>query len=235
MTQSKHTTVKGYFEHIAEKYDLMNTLLSMGLHFRWKRRAVRHAGLKNGDRILDLCGGTADLALLAGADAGDSGMVVVYDFSMEMLRAGLGKTYRDSSGASLRHLCGDAQHLALKSDSFDAVLIGFGLRNLTDMEQGLSEIHRVLKPGGTLLCLEFSRPLNPAFRRLYDLYSRTVIPFTGAVFAGSRDAYAYLPESIRSFPLPEALCDMMRRSGFGCIDYSLLTNGIAASYRATKP
>jgi demethylmenaquinone methyltransferase/2-methoxy-6-polyprenyl-1,4-benzoquinol methylase len=234
MIQSKHTTVQRYFENISGKYDLINTLLSMGLHFSWKRHAVRHAGIKTGDRVLDLCGGTADLALQAAPAAGESGLVTVYDFSFAMLRAGLGKKGRNTHGAALTYLCGDAQQLALKSESFDAVLIGFGLRNLADMCRGLSEIHRVLKPGGTLLCLEFSRPVNPVFRYLYNLYSRTVIPLTGSVLAGSRDAYAYLPDSIRSFPLPDALCDMMQKTGFDPIEYTMLTNGIAVSYRATK-
>lgn len=232
--QKQSKKVKGYFDAIAGRYDLMNTLLSFGLHHFWKRTAIIRAGLTPGDIVLDVCGGTGDLAVRAAAAAGATGLVVVYDFSVDMMQAGTEKIKHTPFHRSIVSVCGDAQNMAVRENTCDAVLIGFGLRNLPDMATGLREMYRVLKPGGTLLCLEFSRPVNFFFRLLYDLYSYYAIPFAGKVITGSREAYTYLPDSIRRFPLPDQLATIMMQAGFSDVRYTRLTNGIAALHVAIK-
>jgi len=230
MSQFHAHTVRGYFNAIAGRYDLLNTLLSFGLHHLWKRRTIKAAGITPASHVLDLCGGTADLALRAiraGALA-----VTVLDFSPEMLRVGRLKA---AGVQNISFICGDAQNMDCADACFDVVLIGFGLRNLSDRAQGLSEILRVLAPGGRLVCLEFSTPVWPWFRGLYNFYSRYIIPTAGLVIAGSREAYEYLPDSIKKFPRPAALADEMLRAGFKNVSYALLTNGIAAIHCGEKP
>lgn len=231
VAQSKTKTVRGYFNRIAGRYDVMNTLLSFGLHHLWKRKAISLAELRPGAAVLDVCGGTADLALRAASATGPGGRVCVYDFSLAMMRKGM---HKQPGALPLQWICGDAQALALRTGAFDAVLIGFGLRNLQDVQQGLREIHRVLKCGGKIICLEFSRPRSTLFRTLYDLYSFYAIPCAGRIIGGSREAYTYLPLSIRSFHLPEALAGLMRRAGFSEVRYTLLANGVAAVHVAVK-
>ena len=223
-------TVRGYFNAIAGRYDLLNTLLSFGLHHLWKRRTIKEACIAPGARVLDLCGGTADLALRA-AHAGAQA-VTVCDFSPEMMAVGKKKA---SAVPGISFVCGDAQRIACAGSSFDVVLIGFGLRNIADRELGLREMLRVLKPDGRLVCLEFSTPVWPWFRMLYDFYSRYIIPTAGLLIAGSREAYEYLPDSIKKFPLPEELAAIMQASGFTGVAYTRLTNGIAAIHVGTKP
>jgi demethylmenaquinone methyltransferase/2-methoxy-6-polyprenyl-1,4-benzoquinol methylase len=228
---SKTRTVRGYFDRIARRYDVMNSLLSFGLHHLWKKYAISLAGLQQGAAVLDVCGGTADLALRAASATGAAGCVCVYDFSLAMMREGRNKA---AKALPVHWICGDAQAMALRAGVFDAVLIGFGLRNLQDMQQGLREIHRVLKCGGKIICLEFSRPRNPLFRLLYDLYSFYGIPLAGRLIGGSREAYTYLPLSIRSFPVPEALAVLMDKAGFAEVRYTTLANGVAAVHVAVK-
>lgn len=230
MDAQKSQTVRGYFNAIAGRYDLTNTMLSFGLHHLWKRRAVAAAGITPASRVLDLCGGTADLALRA-ARAGAASVTVV-DFSPGMLRVGREKA---AGVDNISFVCGDAQHMDCADAAFDVVLIGFGLRNLADRQQGLREILRVLKPGGRLVCLEFSTPVWPWFRGLYNFYSRYIIPAAGLLIAGSREAYEYLPDSIKKFPLPAALADEMLAAGFRNVGYARLTNGIAAIHSGERP
>ena len=230
MKPGQSQTVRGYFGAIAGRYDLLNTLLSFGLHHLWKRRTIKEACIAPGARVLDLCGGTADLALAA--DRAGAQSVTVCDFSLEMMAVGKKKT---AAVAAISFICGDAQRIACAGASFDVALIGFGLRNLADREQGLREMLRVLKPGGRLVCLEFSTPVWPWFRRLYDFYSRYIIPTAGLLIAGSREAYEYLPDSIKKFPLPEELALMMQAAGFSNVTYARLTNGIAAIHTGRKP
>ena len=212
----------------------MNTVLSFGIHHWWKRESVRMLGLRPGDRVLDVCGGTGDLALLAAERIGPSGRVVVYDINRLMLAAGLPKTTRPPLGPRIRHVQGDAETIGFPDESFDAAMVGFGIRNVTRMQRGFAEMHRVLRPGGRLLCLEFSRPVCPVFRTLYDAYSFLIMPLLGEVIAGSRKAYTHLPESIRSFPLPDELAAMLRAVGFGSVDYRRFTNGIAGRTHREK-
>jgi demethylmenaquinone methyltransferase/2-methoxy-6-polyprenyl-1,4-benzoquinol methylase len=232
--REKTDRVVKHFNSVAQVYDFMNSLLSFGIHHAWKREAVRMLGLQPGERVLDVCGGTGDLAILAARRAGPEGGVVIYDINRAMITAGLPKVIGTSLEGRIRHVQGDAEQIAFPDRSFDAVMVGFGIRNVTHMHRGFSEMGRVLKPGGRLLCLEFSRPVTPLFRYLYDFYSFYMMPFLGELIAGSRQAYTHLPESIRMFPLPEELSGMLREVGFSRVAYRRFTNGIAVAHLAVK-
>ena len=232
--QEKGKLVQKHFDSIAPKYDFMNTLLSFVLHYLWKRTAVKMMGLKQGSKVLDVCGGTSDLAILAARYVGSEGKVIVYDFNRAMMEAGKGKVHKALLAARIRYVQGDAEQISFPEGSFDAAMVGFGIRNLTHMEKGFAEMYRVLKPGGTLMCLEFSRPTNSLFRFLYDAYSFYIMPFIGQLLAGSRLAYTYLPESIRLFPSPDELSAMLLKIGFAQVTYQRLTNGIAAIHIGVK-
>lgn len=226
--------VQDHFNTVAARYDLTNTILSFGLQHYWKHIAVKMLGLKPGDRVLDVCGGTADLALLASRKIGASGEVVLYDFNRPMIEIGKSKVADASLGEKIRFVQGDAESLSLADERFDAAMVGFGIRNLTHMERGFEEMHRVLKPGGKMMCLDFSSPTNPFFRALYDFYSFTVMPTVGRIFVGSRDAYTYLPQSIRMFLSPEDLKTLLEKIGFSQVTYRMLTNGIAVVHTGVK-
>ncbi|MBM4285472.1 MAG: bifunctional demethylmenaquinone methyltransferase/2-methoxy-6-polyprenyl-1,4-benzoquinol methylase UbiE [Deltaproteobacteria bacterium] len=227
--------VRCYFDRVAGRYDLANTVMSLGLHHLWKRLAVRWLSLQTGDRVADICGGTGDLAVLAAPRVGGAGRVFIYDFSREMLNRGRTKAGRTATPRVVRLVQGDAQRLAFRSAGLDAAIVGFGIRNLTDLEGGFREIHRVLKPGGRFVCLEFSQPPRAWFRRLYDLYSYAVMPLVGRLLAGCREAYTYLPDSIRAFPLPDVLAECLVAAGFRQVTYRRLTGGIAVIHRGVKP
>jgi demethylmenaquinone methyltransferase / 2-methoxy-6-polyprenyl-1,4-benzoquinol methylase len=231
----KNRLVKEHFDSIARKYDGMNTLLSFGLHHLWKRKTVKILRSGEGDVILDMCGGTADLALLAARSVGRRGRVVVYDINLAMMEAGRTKVTGSPVGERIRFVQGDGEHISFPDNTFDSVMVGFGVRNMTHMEKGLSEMFRVLKPGGTMVCLEFSKPPGWFFGLLYDLYSFTIMPLAGRLLAGTDKAYTYLPESIRVFPLPDRLADILRDIGFSHVNYKRLTRGIAVIHKGRKP
>jgi len=230
----KNRRVRLHFESIARQYDFMNTLLSFGIHHAWKRAAVRMLGLQPGQSVLDVCGGTGDLALMAAAKVGASGSVVIYDINRAMLEAGKEKILGAAMNARISMVQGNAEEISFPQDHFDAAIVSFGIRNVTDMKAGFREMHRVLKPGGKLMCLEFSKPTNPLFRWLYDVYSFYIMPFLGELIGGSRKAYTHLPETIRMFPLPDELSTILKRIGFFDITYRCLTNGIAVAHLAVK-
>jgi demethylmenaquinone methyltransferase / 2-methoxy-6-polyprenyl-1,4-benzoquinol methylase len=231
----KEKLVRRHFDTVARKYDLMNTLLSFGLHHLWKRAAVNLLSLKPGDRVLDVCGGTADLAIRAARIMGPAGRVVVYDINWAMMAAGRPKVEHAGLAPRIRYIQGDAECLACPDACFDAALVGFGIRNLTHPQAGFAEMFRVLKPGGRLMCLEFSRPKTAWFRGLYDLYSFYAMPAIGKIMVGSWDAYTYLPESIRMFSQPEELAAVLTDIGFTGVSYRRLTNGIAVIHLGVKP
>jgi len=233
--REKGRRVLRHFNSIAGKYDFMNTVLSFGFHHLWKRWAVESLLLNPGDRVIDVCGGTADLSILAGRRVGERGRVFLYDINRAMMEGGKFKVSRASLNDRVYYVQGDAEGISSPQGVFDAALVGFGIRNLTHMEKGLAEMHRVLKPGGKFMCLEFSLPVSPWFRFLYDLYSFHLMPLAGKVLAGTREAYLYLPESIRRFPSPEELSRVLREIGFSRVTYRRLTNGIAVIYTGVKP
>jgi len=231
----KEKLVHRHFDTVARKYDLMNTLLSFGLHHLWKWAAVRMMELKPGDRVLDVCGGTADLAIRAAQAVGRAGRVIVYDINWAMMAAGWPKMARSTLARRIGYVQGDAERLSCPDASFDAAMVGFGIRNLTRPEVGFQEMFRVLKPGGIMMCLEFSKPKTAWFRSLYDLYSFYIMPAVGKIMVGSWDAYTYLPESIRMFSQPEELSAVLTDIGFTRVRYRRLTNGIAVIYLGVKP
>ncbi|GLI36372.1 bifunctional demethylmenaquinone methyltransferase/2-methoxy-6-polyprenyl-1,4-benzoquinol methylase UbiE [Desulforhabdus amnigena] len=226
--------VRRHFNTVAYKYDFMNTLLSFGTHYIWKRIAIRMMGLQEGDRVIDVCGGTADLALMAAPFIGSSGRVMLYDINWAMMKTGIPKAAATPYADNIMYIQGDAEKIAFADESFDAAMVGFGIRNLTHMEKGFREMYRVLKPGGKFMCLEFSEPVTPWFRSLYDFYSFYIMPGVGKILGGSRHAYTYLPESIRMFPGPEKLKYILEEIGFKKVTYRRLTNGIAVVHVGRK-
>jgi demethylmenaquinone methyltransferase/2-methoxy-6-polyprenyl-1,4-benzoquinol methylase len=234
LSDEKTDRVLQHFSSVARYYDLMNTLLSFGIHHLWKRTAIKMLNLAPGDHILDVCGGTGDLAILAARNIGDSGQVVIYDINHAMIRAGLHKVINTSIEKRVRYVQGNAEEISFRNRHFDSAMVGFGIRNVTHMQKGFSEMYRVLKPGGKMMCLEFSKPTAPVFRWMYDFYSFYMMPLIGEIIAGSRKAYTHLPESIRMFPMPDELSDLLLKIGFSQVTYRKLTNGIAVIHLAVK-
>jgi demethylmenaquinone methyltransferase/2-methoxy-6-polyprenyl-1,4-benzoquinol methylase len=232
--QEKAKRIQNHFDSIAQKYDRMNTLLSFGTHHLWKRTAIQLLELKPGEQVLDACGGTGDLSILAVKQVGPSGRVVLYDINRMMMETGRQKRTHAAARQAILYVQGDAEQISCRSQYFDAVMVGFGVRNLTHMEQGLREMYRVLKPGGRFVCLEFSKPTTSWFRRLYDFYSFRIMPWLGSLLAGSRQAYTYLPESIRLFPSPPELSGLVEKTGFREVTYYPLFNGIAVLHVGMK-
>lgn len=226
--------VRDHFDAVAKHYDMMNTLLSFGIHHLWKRTAIDMLGLKEGETVLDLCGGTGDLSVLAAKRIGPSGRIVLYDINRTMMDAGRYKSTHATERSRFLYVQGDAERAAFSPNCFNAAIVGFGIRNLTDREEGLRETYRVLKPGGRFVCLEFSQPTAAWFRFLYDFYSFRIMPILGHLIAASREAYGYLPESIRLFPSPVELVGILDKIGFRRIAYRRLTNGIACIHRGVK-
>jgi len=227
----KARRVRGVFDSVAPKYDLMNDLMSLGLHRAWKAYTVLVADVREGFSVLDIAGGTGDLALAFAKKAGASGRVVHTDINEAMLRTGRERLL--DAGVALPTLVCDAEKLPFASDSFDVVSVAFGLRNMTHKDAALAEMNRVLKPGGKLLVLEFSKVAKP-LEKLYDWYSFKVLPGLGKLVAGDDASYRYLAESIRMHPGQEALKVLMKQSGFGHVDYHNLSGGVVALHVGIK-
>jgi demethylmenaquinone methyltransferase / 2-methoxy-6-polyprenyl-1,4-benzoquinol methylase len=229
--REKARRVRGVFDSVAPRYDLMNDLMSLGLHRAWKAYTVLCADLRPGQRVLDIAGGTGDLAQAFARKVGSSGMVVHTDINASMLRVGRDRLL--DAGFVLPTIVCDAEKLPFADASFDRVSVGFGLRNMTHKDQALAEMHRVLRPGGKLLVLEFSKVARP-LEKVYDWYSFSVLPRLGRLVAGDESSYRYLAESIRVHPGQEELKAMMKKCGFGHVDYHNLTGGVAALHVAIK-
>jgi demethylmenaquinone methyltransferase/2-methoxy-6-polyprenyl-1,4-benzoquinol methylase len=223
--------VRGVFDSVAARYDVMNDVLSMGLHRVWKAYAVGVASVQPGDKVLDIAGGTGDLARAFAARAGEHGSVVLSDINEAMLRVGRDRLL--DGGQVLPTIACDAEHLPFATGAFDLVSVAFGLRNMTDKDGALVEMCRVLRPGGRLLVLEFSRPAE-TLRKPYDWYSLNVMPLLGKWIAKDADSYRYLAESIRMHPDQATLKAMMKAAGFGHVDVHNLTGGVVALHVGIK-
>jgi demethylmenaquinone methyltransferase/2-methoxy-6-polyprenyl-1,4-benzoquinol methylase len=229
---AKPGLVRGVFDRVARRYDLMNDLMSGGVHRLWKDAVAARLNPQPGELIIDCAGGTGDMARRFSKMArraqlrrgGPDAKVFVIDYNAEMIAAGREK----GAEPEMTWAVGDAQRLPLPDGCADAYVISFGIRNVTDISAALREARRVLKPGGRFLCLEFSKPTVEPLRKLYDAYSFKVIPEVGARVAGDRDAYQYLVESIRRFPDQRAFAEMITAAGFGCVEHTNFTGGVAA-------
>jgi len=230
----KQKLVGQVFTSVARSYDLMNDLMSFGVHRLWKRHFVAVSGVRRGDRVLDLAGGTGDIAALLKPVVGDEGEVVVGDINAAMLGVGRDRMTDRGVVSGLRWAQLNAEVLPFPDNSFDAVTMAFGLRNVTDKDKALADIFRVLKPGGRALVLEFSKVQSELFGKLYDFHSFKVLPKLGQLFAGDADSYQYLAESIRKHPDQETLRGMMEHAGFGRVEVRNLSGGIVAIHRAYK-
>jgi demethylmenaquinone methyltransferase/2-methoxy-6-polyprenyl-1,4-benzoquinol methylase len=230
----KEQVVQRMFSSIARYYDLNNSLLSLGLHYRWKQQAVALLPLGT-QHLLDVGSGTGDLALLAARRLGPEARILAADLNHPMLAVGLNKVRGAGLEDRILTVQAHADGMCALDKAFDAVTTGFCLRNVGDLPKALREIHRVLRPGGRLVCLEFSRPVRKWLRPVYDWYSFTLLPFIGAKVSGdTTGVYQYLPASIRSFPDQEGLRREMQDAGFGTVDYYNLTGGIVAIHVAVK-
>ena len=224
--EAKAERVRGVFDSVAGKYDLMNDLMSLGIHRVWKQALLDWAAPRATHTLLDVAGGTGDIARLWRMRGG--GAVMVCDINAEMIAAGRARAERQQRDGGISWTVGDAERLPLPDASVDRVIIAFGLRNVTRIDTALAEMRRVLRIGGRFLCLEFSRPTHPWLDPVYDAYSFKVLPGLGRIVAGDREAYQYLAESIRQFPDQQELAERMRRVGFEAVRWRNLSAGIAA-------
>ncbi len=229
----KKRKVGGVFRSVAPRYDVMNDLMSFGIHRLWKFYALLLANVRLGQRVLDVAAGTGDLALRLADTVGPGGEVVLCDINDAMLTQARDRMIDRGFAGNVRYVLADAERLPFADDYFDRVTIAFGLRNVTDQNAALTAMHRVLKPGGSLSVLEFSRPQD-WLKPMYDLYSFKALPLMGRVVAGDADSYRYLAESIRMHPDQETLLGMMTRAGFEHCNYYSMSAGIVAVHRGYK-
>jgi demethylmenaquinone methyltransferase/2-methoxy-6-polyprenyl-1,4-benzoquinol methylase len=232
--KEKAGMVRGVFDSVADKYDIMNDLMSLGIHRLWKRFAVELAGVRRGQQVLDLASGTGDLADRFADLVGPEGLVVMSDINAAMLSHGRDRMLDRGHGGNLAYCQIDAEAIPFPDNSFDLVTIAFGLRNVTHKETALAAMFRVLKPGGRALVLEFSKPTTKPLAKLYDAYSFSLLPMMGKLVAKDADSYRYLAESIRMHPDQETLKGMMEDAGFERCDVHNLTGGIVAIHRGFK-
>jgi len=230
----KADKVAGVFDSVADKYDLMNDLLSFGVHRWWKRFALDLTGVKAGQRVLDLAGGTGDLAARLLKMVGSNGLVVLSDINASMLAEGRKRLTDAGQVGNIAYVQADAEALPFPDNTFDCITIAFGLRNVTHKENALVAMQRALRPGGCAVILEFSHPTVPGLKPAYDFYSFTVMPLVGKLVANDADSYRYLAESIRMHPDQETLRRMMAQAGFERCEYFNLSGGIVAAHRGYK-
>lgn len=230
----KEKLVRGVFDSVAARYDLMNDLMSGGIHRLWKRFTIELSAVQPGQTVLDIAGGTGDLAARFSTLVGEQGRVILADINASMLEVGRDKLIDSGAVGNIHMVQCDAQALPFPDNSIDCITIAFGLRNVTDKARALRSMERVLRPGGRLLVLEFSKPVNPLLEKAYDTYSFKVLPLMGRLFANDEDSYRYLAESIRKHPDQETLLAMMEDAGFVDCRYHNMTGGIVAVHRGIK-
>jgi demethylmenaquinone methyltransferase/2-methoxy-6-polyprenyl-1,4-benzoquinol methylase len=229
----KQGLVKGVFDSVASSYDLMNDVLSFGAHRLWKRYAIGLSNVSKGDKVLDIAGGTGDLAIKFREKVGETGRVILSDINGAMLEEGR-KNLIDRGLVDVEFVQANAESLPFEDNTFDCVSIAFGLRNVTDKDAALKQMHRVLKKGGCLLVLEFSKVDNIALEKFYDFYSFNIMPKLGGLIANDEDSYQYLAESIRKHPDQETLKQMALDAGFSFCEFHNLSGGIVALHKAVK-
>ena len=230
----KASLVRGVFDGVADQYDVMNDLMSFGIHRLWKRFAVALSGARRGQVVLDLASGTGDLAARLAGLVGSDGLVLMSDINAAMLHNGRDRMLDKGHASNICYVQIDAEQLPLADNSLDVITMGFGLRNVTDKERALASMYRALKPGGRVLILEFSTPTNPFLQKCYDLYSFHALPKIGKLVVNDADSYRYLAESIRMHPDQGTLKDMMQQVGFERCDVHNLSAGIVAIHRGFK-
>lgn len=233
--KEKAGRVAGVFHSVADNYDLMNDLMSAGIHRLWKHMTIEMSGVRKGHKVLDIAGGTGDLAAKFSKIVGSEGSVVLADINESMLKVGRDRLIDRGITENVTFSQADAQYLPFPDDTFDVITIAFGLRNVTDKDMALRSMLRVLKPGGKLLILEFSKPTSSLISKIYDTYSFNVLPRLGKVFANDSDSYKYLAESIRMHPDQSTLLQMLDSAGFGNTDFHNMTGGVVALHRGIKP
>ncbi|MHB1757091.1 MAG: class I SAM-dependent methyltransferase [Leptospirillum sp.] len=234
--QEKQIVVQNMFTSAAKAYDLNNSVLSFGMHHLWKRIAISILDPKPGQTVVDLCGGTADLGLLAKERVGPKGIVATVDLNFAMLRIGLDKIRSDQGRSGMGAVQSNAEVMAIRTSSVDRLVVGFGLRNVTNLDVALKDIYRILKPGGRFVCLEFSTPVNSIWDKLYRFYSFAILPLIGRVVSGDKTGiYEYLPASIAKFPEQERFKGLIEAAGFRNVAYRNLSGGIVAIHSGEKP
>ena len=232
--EEKAGRVEQVFDSVARRYDIMNDLMSVGVHRFWKRVALERSGVRRGHAVLDIAGGTGDLTAKFVERVGPTGRVVLADINASMLQVGRDRLMDRGIGAQVEIVQADAQALPFPDNTFDCITIAFGLRNVTDKDAALASMTRVLKPGGRLLILEFSKPVNTVFEKVYDQYSFHVLPRIGKWVANDADSYRYLAESIRMHPDQPTLKAMMENAGLERVEYTNMTGGVVALHRGIK-
>ncbi|MFL2495230.1 MAG: bifunctional demethylmenaquinone methyltransferase/2-methoxy-6-polyprenyl-1,4-benzoquinol methylase UbiE [Porticoccaceae bacterium] len=233
--KEKAGRVAGVFHSVADNYDLMNDLMSAGIHRLWKHMTIEMSGVRKGHKVLDIAGGTGDLAAKFSKIVGSEGSVVLADINESMLKVGRDRLIDRGITENVTFSQADAQYLPFPDNTFNVITIAFGLRNVTDKNMALRSMLRVLKPGGKLLILEFSKPTSSLLSKIYDTYSFNVLPRLGKVFANDSDSYKYLAESIRMHPDQSTLLQMLDSAGFGNTDFHNMTGGVVALHRGIKP
>ncbi|VAW43813.1 2-methoxy-6-polyprenyl-1,4-benzoquinol methylase [hydrothermal vent metagenome] len=232
--EEKVKKVKGVFDSVAGNYDIMNDVMSLGVHRLWKRHTIELSGIRPGHTVLDLAGGTGDLTKAFAKRVGKTGRVVLADINESMVRVGRDRLINDGIAGNVDYTITNAEALAFPDNTFDLATIAFGLRNVTNKDKALKELYRVLKPGGQLMILEFSKVTQPLLAKFYDFYSFNILPKMGKLIANDEASYQYLAESIRMHPDQETLKQMMLTAGFDKADYLNMNEGIVALHRGWK-